>query len=544
MAHPPGRPRGGDPVTGPASDAALAPVRRPRADTARTADLTSWDAPGWAGLRVVVTGLGVTGFSVADTLAELGAAVVVVDGDDGPENRARAETLRIVGVREVLLDRAATQVLPEVDGAAADLVVTSPGWRPDQPLLMAAHAAGLPIWSDVELAWRLRERAGRKTADWVCLTGTNGKTTTVTMVEAILRADGRRAVACGNVGTPVLDAIRDPEGFDVLALELSSFQLHWTHGLAPASSAVLNLSEDHVDWHGSMEEYAAAKGKVYANTRVACVFNEQDPLTRTLVERADVQEGCRAIGFTTDTPGLSDIGVVDGILVDRAFLDNRRHEAIALAERADLGPVAPRHTMANAAAAAALTRAVGVSPAAVAEGLRSYDRGEHRIQLVATSRDIMWVNDSKATNPHAADASLAAFSSVVWLAGGLPKGVTYHELVAAHAHRLRAVVLLGRDTSALRAALAAHAPDVPVHAPLAAADGTGPADGAAVMTEAVRVADGLARPGDTVLMAPAAASMDQFRSYAARGDAFIEAVAGLMREHGWDVHDDAAPDTD
>ena len=116
--------------------------------------------------------------------------------------------------------------------------------------------------------------------------------------------------------------------------------------------------------------------------------------------------------------------------MDRAFLDNRRHEAIALAERADLGPVAPRHTMANAAAAAALTRAVGVSPAAVAEGLRSYDRGEHRIQLVATSRDIMWVNDSKATNPHAADASLAAFSSVVWLAGGLPKGVTYHELVA------------------------------------------------------------------------------------------------------------------
>ena len=173
-------------MTGPASDAALAPVRRPRADTARTADLTSWDAPGWAGLRVVVTGLGVTGFSVADTLAELGAAVVVVDGDDGPENRARAETLRIVGVREVLLDRAATQALPEVDGAAADLVVTSPGWRPDQPLLMAAHAAGLPIWSDVELAWRLRERAGRKTADWVCLTGTNGKTTTVTMVEAIL----------------------------------------------------------------------------------------------------------------------------------------------------------------------------------------------------------------------------------------------------------------------------------------------------------------------------------------------------------------------
>ncbi|GAA3784568.1 UDP-N-acetylmuramoyl-L-alanine--D-glutamate ligase [Micrococcus endophyticus] len=514
---------------------ALAPVRRPLADTGRTAALTSWDAEGWAGLRVVVAGLGVTGFSVADTLAELGAVVVVVDGNDGPENQARAETLRIVGVHEVLLDAAATRSLPEVEGAPAELVVTSPGWRPDQPLLMAAHAAGLPIWSDVELAWRVRERAGRPTADWVCLTGTNGKTTTVTMVEAILRADGRRAIACGNVGTPVLDAIRDPEGYDVLALELSSFQLHWTHRVAPASSAVLNLAEDHVDWHGSMEEYAAAKGKVYENTRVACVFNEHDPVTRTLVERADVQEGCRAVGFTTDTPGLSDVGVVDGILVDRAFTENRRHEAIALAERTDLGPVAPRHTMANAAAAAALTRAVGVAPAAVAEGLRSYDRGEHRIQLVATSRDVMWVNDSKATNPHAADASLAAFTSVVWIAGGLPKGVTYEELVGAHAHRLRAVVLLGTDASALRSALAAHAPDVPVHAPLADADGTGPADGAAVMAEAVRVADGLARPGDTVLMAPAAASMDQFRSYAQRGEAFIDAVAALMREHGWDT---------
>lgn len=513
----------------------VAPVRRPRADSARTAGLTGWDADGWRGLRVVVTGLGVTGISVADTLAELGADVVVVDGNAGPENQARAETLRIVGVREVLLDAAATQALPLVGGEPADLVVTSPGWRPDQPLLMAAHAAGLPIWSDIELAWRVRERAGRPTAEWVCLTGTNGKTTTVTMVEAVLRADGRRAIACGNVGTPVLDAVRDPAGYDVLALELSSFQLHWTHSLAPAASAVLNIAEDHVDWHGSFEEYAAAKGKVYERTRVACVYNEADPLTRTLVERADVQEGCRAVAFTTDTPGVSAVGMVDGILVDRAFLENRRHEAVALAEREDLGAVAPRHTVANAAAASALTRAVGVRPEAVARGLREYDRGEHRIQLVATSRDVMWVNDSKATNPHAADASLAAFSSIVWLAGGLPKGVTYHELVAAHAGRLRAVVLLGTDTSALREALTAQAPDVPVHAPLAGEDGAGSPDGPAVMREAVRLADTLARPGDTVLMAPAAASMDQFASYARRGESFIASVAELMAEHGWDV---------
>ncbi len=520
------------------SESVLTPVLEPIASTPRTDPLTSWDAPQWQGLRVVVAGLGVTGFSVADTLVELGADVLVVDGNASEENVRRAETLRIVGVHDVVLEKEATTALPRFDAQLPDVVVTSPGWRPDQPLLMQAHAAGLPIWSDIELAWRVRERAGRKVADWICLTGTNGKTTTVSMVEAILRADGRRAIACGNVGTPVLDAVRDPEGFDVLALELSSFQLHWTHHIEPASSAVLNIAEDHVDWHGSMDGYVRDKGSVYENTRIACVFNEAAPITRRLVEQADVQEGCRAVSFSTDTPGLSTVGLVDGILVDRAFTENRAHEAVALAERSDLGAVAPQHTVSNAAAAAALTRAVGVSPTAVRDGLRGYDRGEHRIQLVATSRDVMWINDSKATNPHAAHASLAAFSSIVWIAGGLPKGVTYDELVRAHGHRLRAVLLIGADSSALRTALAEHAPDVPVESPLTDPSGRGTEDGHAAMTAAVQRADELAEAGDVVLMAPAAASMDQFRSYADRGDAFIEAVTTVMRQHGWNVDDD------
>ncbi|MDO5634487.1 MAG: UDP-N-acetylmuramoyl-L-alanine--D-glutamate ligase [Micrococcus sp.] len=503
----------------------------PIADTPRVAELTSWHAQGWNGLRVAVTGLGVTGFSVADTLAELGARVVVVDSQDSAENQARAETLRLVGVLDVVLDAAATTELPQIEGENPDVVVTSPGWRPDQPLLMAAHAAGIPIWSDIELAWRVRDKV--RAADWVCLTGTNGKTTTVTMVEAILRADGRRAAAVGNVGVPVLDAVRDPEGFDTLALELSSFQLHWTHSMAPAASAVLNLADDHVDWHGSAAEYVRAKGKIYARTRLACIFNEDEPATRRLVEHADVQEGCRAVSFSTDTPGLSTVGLVDSILVDRAFTENRRTEAIALAERSDLGALAPKHTVANATAAAALTRAVGVSPEAVREGLRSYDRGEHRIQLVATSRDVMWINDTKATNPHAADASLAAFSSIVWIAGGLPKGVTYDELVRTHAGRLRCVLVIGVDSAELLAALAEHAPDVPVHRILTDAHGHGSTDGHAVMREAVAEADRQAQPGDVVLLAPAAASMDQFTSYGDRGHAFMDAVADVMREHAW-----------
>jgi UDP-N-acetylmuramoylalanine--D-glutamate ligase len=497
----------------------------------RLAGLTSWDAD-WTGLRVVVAGLGLSGFSAADTLAELGAHVVVVDGQDTADTRGKADTLRIVGVRDVLLGQPHTQTLPDVGGAAPELVVTSPGWRPDQPLLAAAAAAGIPIWGDVELAWRVRERAGRKTADWLVVTGTNGKTTTVGMVESMLLAAGQRAIACGNVGTPILDAIRDPEGWDTIAVELSSFQLHWTHHIEPAASAVLNVAEDHVDWHGSFEAYCADKAKIYEHTREACIFNEDQALTMRMVEDADVQEGCRAVSFTTNAPQRSMVGVVDGILVDRAFLENRAHQALELGHLEDLGPIAPKHQVANALAAAALVRAIGVPPEAVRDGLRAYQPGDHRIQVVAKADDVLWINDSKATNPHAADASLGAFTNVVWIAGGLPKGVTYDELVSRHAGRLRAVVLLGADPSELTGALRRHAPDVPILSTAVRDTGTDPSDGHLAMAAAVREANNVARPGDVVLMAPAAASMDQFASYADRGNAFIDAVARLMEAKG------------
>ncbi len=495
--------------------------------TARLDSLTSWDAD-WAGLRVVVTGIGVSGFAIADTLAELGADIVVVDGADTEENRAKADTLRIVGVREVRLGAEHVHDLPDVGGAPAELVVTSQGWRPDQPLLVSAAAVGVPVWGEVELAWRVRERQGRRTAQWLCITGTNGKTTTVGMVESMLLAAGQRAIACGNVGMPLLDAIRDPEGFDTLAIELASFQLHWTQHMEPEASVVLNVAEDHVDWHGSFEAYCADKARIYENTRIACIFNEQQPLTMRMVEQADVQEGCRAVSFSTGSPGLSTLGVVDGLLVDRAFLDERRHQALELASLEDLGPITPQHLVANALAAAALVRAIGVPPAAVRDGLRAYRPGDHRIQLVARAGDIMWINDSKATNPHAADASLSAFRHIVWIAGGLPKGVTYDELVQAHAHRLRAVVLIGADSRELEGALRRHAPDLPVLGPGVGDTGSGLTDGHQAMEQAVRAAESVARSGDVVLMAPAAASMDQFTSYADRGNAFIHAVARLM----------------
>ncbi|WP_343320062.1 UDP-N-acetylmuramoyl-L-alanine--D-glutamate ligase [Arthrobacter sp. TMP15] len=496
----------------------------------RLGALTSWDAD-WAGLRVVVTGISKTGFSVADTLAELGAHVVVIAASDDDESRAHADTLKIVGVKEVILGADSSTALPLVDGQQAQLVITSPGFKPSHPLLIAAASAGIPIWGDVELAWRVRVKEGRKTAQWIAITGTNGKTTTTTMVEAMLQGAGLRAIAAGNIGTPILDAVRDPEGYDVLAVELSSFQLHWSESLEPISSVCLNLAEDHVDWHGSFAAYATDKAKIYANTQVACVYNAEQIETERMVQEADVKEGCRAVGFTTGIPAISMVGVVEGLLVDRAFIAERKDSAAELAKISDIGDLVPRHLVANAAAAAALVLAYGLTPADVAKGLREYDNGEHRIQPVASSEGVLWINDSKATNPHAASASLSAFDPVIWIAGGLSKGVDYDELVREQAPRLKAVVLIGANSTDLASSLARHASGVPVI--LTRAQGGRHTDsallrGEAVMAEAVAAAASLASDGDTVLMAPASASMDQFTSYAHRGQAFIDAVRELL----------------
>jgi UDP-N-acetylmuramoylalanine--D-glutamate ligase len=497
--------------------------------SSRLNNLLSWDSD-WAGLRVVVTGIGVSGFAAADTLIELGARVVVVDAATSETARAQAETLKIVGAVDVLLGDEAVSRIPKIDGALPELIVTSPGWRPDQALLASAARAHVPVWGDVELAWRLRIRDGRKTADWLTITGTNGKTTTVGLTEAMLQAAGLKAIAVGNVGTPILDALRDPVEYDVFAVELSSFQLHWAESLSPVASVCLNVAEDHVDWHGSYDSYLADKAKVFERTQKACIFNAEQIETERMVENADVVEGCRAVGFTTLTPAISMLGVVEGLLVDRAFIAERKDSAAELASMADLGEFAPRHMVANALAAAALVRAYGVDATAVRQGIRNYVPGNHRIQPVARQNGVLWINDSKATNPHAASASLATFENVVWIAGGLSKGVSYDDLVRENASRLKAVVLIGTDTEALAEALGRHAPDVRV---IAATPGDtenmqSAAQGGAVMSRAVASAAQLAVPGDTVLMAPAAASMDQFSSYAHRGDAFIEAVHELV----------------
>jgi UDP-N-acetylmuramoylalanine--D-glutamate ligase len=470
----------------------------------------------WEGVRAVVAGFGVSGFAAADNLTHLGASVTALDENPAGKEE-QAELLGILGA-DIRLGEGATATLPD----DVDLVVTSPGWRPTAPLLAQARDRGVPVWGEVELAWRLRDPD--RPAPWLAVTGTNGKTTTVQMLDRILRAAGLRSAAAGNVGLPLVEAVMDPEPYDVLAVELSSFQLHYTHSMSAESAAVLNVAEDHLDWYSSFEDYAADKGRIYEQVQRACVYNVADTETERLVREADVVEGARAIGFTLGTPSVGMVGVVDDVLADRAFVEDRATTAAELCTVGDLASPAP-HFVANALAAAALARAHGISQAAVRDGLRAFRPDGHRIETVAVVDGVTWIDDSKATNPHAAQSSLQGYDPVVWVAGGLAKGARFDDLVAAVRSRLRGVVLVGRDRAVIADALSRHAPDVPV---IVVDDGeTGRARGESPMENVVDAAARLTEPGDTVLLAPGCASMDMFTDYGARGDAFAAAVRRL-----------------
>jgi UDP-N-acetylmuramoylalanine--D-glutamate ligase len=445
----------------------------------------------FAGKHVLVAGAGVTGKSVASALLGAGAHVTVTDG--------------VADRLTDLPDGAATAAGLTTPPEGTDLVVTSPGWPPTAPLLVAAAEAGIEVIGEVELAWRLGEALPNPPA-WLAVTGTDGKTTTVGMLESILLASGAKAVACGNIGLPVIDAVLG--GYDVLAVELSSYQLHWQSSMRAHAAAVLNIAEDHLEWHGSMAAYVQDKGRIYAGAGLA-VYNVDDVESERLAADAP-----QKVGFTLGTPAAGQFGVTDGWLV---------HGDLLLAPTAEVRPVG-RHNVANALAAAALARAHGVAPEAVRAGLTAYTPPAHRVELVAEHRGVRYVNDSKATNTHAAHGSLGAFDSVVWVAGGLLHGARVADLVAEVAPRLRGVVLIGSDQDVFAAALARHAPDVPVHR-------VGSRDDEPMLT-AVRVANAMASPGDVVLLAPAAKSHDLFASYTHRGTAFAEAVRDVLAERG------------
>ena len=451
----------------------------------------------FADQRFLILGAGVTGSAVANSLRSRGGLVSITD--DNAQDALRPETINL---------------------ANFDAVVISPGWRQDHPLVAQVLSSNLHILNEIDLAWQIRSELAPQ-QKWLALTGTNGKTTTVEMVAKILQTAGLKAVACGNVGDTVIEAVDRENAYDYLVLELSSFQLHWAKQAQFVSAAILNIADDHLDWHGTFDAYADAKFSILERADIA-ILNADD---EQVVLRANRFTG-RKVFFSLDTPAPGEIGVVEEFLVDRAFVADPL-EAAMICELKDITPTVP-HNVSNALAAAALARTVDVSHEHIQKALQEFKPGRHRIETVYESNSISWINDSKATNPHAASASLMSHLSVVWIAGGLAKGAEMSSLVQRGKGRIKAAILIGADRQLIVDALQEHAPDIPRFLVDAPADYARGGDSNSLMEAVVSQAAKLVAPEDTVLMAPACASMDQFISYADRGDRFAAAVRKVV----------------
>ncbi|GAA1474091.1 UDP-N-acetylmuramoyl-L-alanine--D-glutamate ligase [Corynebacterium felinum] len=461
--------------------------------------------------KILVAGAGISGVGVAQMLVNLGADVTVVDGNE----TALARACEVTGARGIsLVDAMATL-------ADFSLVVTSPGWRPSTPLLVEAAACGIEVVGDVELCYRLdcAEVFGPKRT-WMVITGTNGKTTTTAMLAAMMVQSGAQALAVGNIGVSVAEALQrgtkcsgDPDDaldadtrVDVLVAELSSFQLHWSSQLRPDVGVLLNLAEDHIDWHGSMEEYATAKAKVL-KAPIAIAGIDDEYVRRFLTPDT--------ISFTLNPPTQGQLGISQGHVVDCAFGTD-----YVLASCEGIQPPGPAGLY-DALAAAAAARAQGVSAEDIAAALASFTVAGHRGQIVAQANGVIAIDNSKATNPHAADSALAGHESVVWVAGGQLKGAEVSDLVAKHAQRLKAVGLLGVDREVIARAVDKHAP----HAKVMVTDSTDPV---AAMDEVCAWAAAEAVAGDAIVLAPAAASLDMYTGMGQRGELFTEAISKYL----------------
>ena len=439
--------------------------------------------------RAVVVGAGVAGLGAARALVAEGAEVVVSE-ERTLRGTAAADELDGLGI--ALRDGGHDPA--HLDGAT--LVVVGPGVRPAAPVVGWARERSLPVWGELELGARLA------TAPYLAVTGTNGKTTVTSMIEACLRADGRDALACGNIGHPFPEAAR--ERHDVLVVEASSFQLVMQESFHPAVSVLLNVATDHLDWHGDDAAYRAAKARIHENQRDDDVHvgNRDDPVAAELSSRAR----CRLRWFRRDAPDEDEVGYEDGELVARAGGGAHRLGRIP-GERAGYRE--------DAAAAAAVALAYGAAPEAAAAGLAGVRPAPHRGEVVATVGGVRFVDNSKATNPHAAAAAIDGAGDAVLIAGGRAKGVDLSPL-RSHADRLRAVIAIGEAAGEV----------------VVTFEGVVPTAAVDSIDEAVREAFDAAEPGDTVLLAPACASWDQFTDYAERGDRFAAAARSLREEAG------------
>ena len=436
--------------------------------------------------RVVVIGAGVAGIAAAGALAHEGASVVITEARPR-ELLGDLHALETLGVAVF----AGGHERSHLDNAT--LVVTSPGIPPSAEMRRWAGERGIPVWGELELGARL------VSVPYLAVTGTNGKTTTAGMIAACLRAAGLDAVACGNIGRPFPTAAL--ERHDVLVVEASSFQLADQESLHPRVSVLLNLAPDHLDWHGSFESYVEAKRRIYARQTAAGDVHVGDR-DDVIAARVSSEAPCRVVWFRSDDPGPDEVGYRDGTLL--AMLNQREELGEIDGERAGY--------RADAAAAAAAALAYGVEAPAVRDGLASFSPERHRGESVAEADGVRFIDNSKATNVHAAMAAIDGVRDAVLIAGGRAKGQDLSPLVT-RARRLAAVVVLGESADVLARLF----------------DGLVVVRRAGSIEEATETAFELApRPG-VVLLAPACASWDQFHDYRERGERFAAAARSVAR---------------
>lgn len=445
------------------------------------------------GAKCILFGAGVTGTPTLDFLKSNGASVISVD-----------EKVQENGIKRTLDNK---------DLVGVSFAVVSPGWRVDHPLISLVRGAGIELISEIDLAWKVKEQICPNQR-WIALTGTNGKTTTIQMLESMLVESGINAKACGNVGYTAIEAVVKSNA-DILALELSSFQLEWSNLAHFESAAILNIAEDHIDWHQSFENYLSAKLKILELVDLVILNKDDQHLAKS---GKNISKPITWISL--QVPSKGEIGLVENIIVDRAFI---KGDAEALFELGDVTP-SVGHNVSNAMAAAALARSVGAKPDAIAQGLRNFKLDHHRLEVVHKNSGITFINDSKATNPHAAIAALYSQMESIWIAGGLAKGAAMDELAQRCKSRIKAAILIGSDAPIIKAALLKQSPNLAIYTTDLSLKGID------VMHSVMRIVKEIAVSGDVVLLAPACASMDQFKNYADRGESFTLAARQAFNE--------------
>lgn len=440
----------------------------------------------WAGRRVLVVGLGASGNAAARALLALGAVVRVTEAGAGAPADTRAKALRDAGAEVELGGHDLTRL-------DADLAIMSPGIPPHSAIAQILRLTGTEVWSEVELAYRLAR------CDFLAVTGTNGKTTTTSLLATMLDEGGIPSTAAGNIGRPLVEAVGTLPTDGAVAVEVSSFQLALIDRFHPRTAVVLNVAEDHTDWHGSFGAYAAAKERIVANQGPKDVYlpNLADDVAMDIARRATA----RVVPFSAESAPQDGIGVDSGQVCWRG----------RMVFACDDIPLPGRAGLEDTVAAAGAALAYGVEPAAVVRAMQGFRAPPHRLEVIAEQGGVTYIDDSKATNPHATLAAVKGLENVVLIAGGRSKGIDL-SVLAQTVPPVIAVVALGEA-----------APEI-----VQTFESLVPVSRAPDMVHAVQLAKGRARSPGSVLLSPGCASLDMYDNYARRGEHFSQAVRASL----------------